>query len=278
MRKGRAIGWSAAYLAGGFGLGFFILRFFARPMAEGGIGPMAAVALQSLVLLAVFGGMTWLIGGKALRLTIADLRLTPVPAGARGLVRGLLLGGTMAAVAMLIAVPVGQAAWRSDGGTPLEWLGTVAITGAVLLPAALVEELMFRGVPLVALSGAFGRLPAILLLSALFGIGHLLNPGIGLLAVLNIALAGCWLGAAFFTAGGLWTATGAHLGWNLSLAAFAAPVSGLPLPMPWIDYSTGGPAWLTGAEFGPEGGLLATLCLAGGLYHYARRLEPETGT
>ena len=67
----------------------------------------------------------------------------------------------MAGMAMLIAVPVGQAAWRSDGGTPLQWLGTVAITGAVLLPAALVEELMFRGVPLVALSGAFGRLPAI---------------------------------------------------------------------------------------------------------------------
>jgi hypothetical protein len=29
--------------------------------------------------------------------------------------------------------------------------------------------------------------------------------------------------------------------------------------MPWIDYAPGGPDWVTGGSFGPEGGLLATL-------------------
>ena len=142
----------------------------------------------------------------------------------------------LAALAMVLAVAAGRATWHEDGGAVSSWLVSVLATGAVLLPAALAEELMFRGVPLVALSRAFGRIPAIVGLSLLFGLGHLSNPGVTGLAVANIAIAGVFLGLAFFTPGGLWTSTGAHLGWNLALAALAAPVSGLPLPMPWLDY------------------------------------------
>ena len=47
------------------------------------------------------------------------------------------------------------------------------------------------------------------------------------------------------------------------LAALDAPVSGLPFRHSrCIDYRSGGPAWLTGGAFGPEGGLAATLALA----------------
>jgi hypothetical protein len=33
--------------------------------------------------------------------------------------------------------------------------------------------------------------------------------------------------------------------------------------MPFLDYHPGGPAWLTGGSFGPEGGVLATLTIVG---------------
>jgi len=270
------VGWSFVFLAGGFGLGFLVLAGIQRLPFMAGFGGVGLIGIQSLVLAAVFGVLTWLIGARRLHLTCRDLRLTPASTGVNGFWTGLCVGGALALVAMLAAVPAGHAAWQQDGGGLLAWLGAVALTGAVLLPAALAAELMFRGVPLVALSRAFGRVPAMVLLSALFGVGHLMNPGIGLLSILNIALAGLWLGAAFFSDGGLWTATGAHLGWNLSLAAFGAPVSGLPLPMPWLDYSAGGPAWLTGGSFGPEGGVLASVCLLGGLLYYVRRPEPES--
>lgn len=263
------------FLGGGLAAALFALMSLEGRLFPPGSNGVKVAGFQSLVLLAVFCFMTWLIGAKALRLTPADLRLTPVSTGVRGFGKGLLVGGALALLAMLVAVPAGHAAWQQDGGTVPQWLRSVGLTGLVLLPAALAEELMFRGVPLVALSRAFGRAPAMLLLSSLFGLGHLMNPGIGLLSVLNIALAGLWLGAAFFTRGGLWTATGAHFGWNLSLASLAAPVSGLPFPMPWLDYSTGGPAWLTGAGFGPEGGIIASLCLAAGLFYYSRRPDPE---
>jgi len=134
----------------------------------------------------------------------------------------------------------------------------------VTLPAAFAEELAFRGVPLIAMSRAVGPVPALLAVSALFGVAHLGNPGVTGLAIANVTLAGVFLGLAFFTPGGLWTSTGAHFGWNLTLAGLAAPVSGIPVPMPWLDYAPGSPAWLTGGGFGPEGGVLATVLLAGG--------------
>ena len=139
--------------------------------------------------------------------------------------------------------------------------------------SALAEELAFRGVPLLALSRALGRLPAIGVLAAGFALAHLANPSVTPLALANIALAGVFLSLAFFTPGGLWTSTGAHFGWNLTLAGLGAPVSGLPLPGRWLDYAPGGPEWLTGGGFGPEGGALASLCLLGGTWIVARRVR-----
>ena len=63
----------------------------------------------------------------------------------------------------------------------------------------------------------------------LFGLSHWGNPDVTPLGLANIGLAGILLGTVFFAPGGIWTAWGAHLGWNLSLAALGAPVSGLPL-------------------------------------------------
>ncbi|HET7042514.1 MAG TPA: CPBP family intramembrane glutamic endopeptidase, partial [Gemmatimonadales bacterium] len=151
----------------------------------------------------------------------------------------------------------------------------------LLLPAAFSEELVFRGLPYVALSRAFGRVPAAIALSVLFGAAHYGNPNVTGLAVANVAIAGVFLSAAFWLPGGIWAATGAHLGWNLTLAALGAPVSGLPFTLPMLDYAMGGPAWLTGGSFGPEGGVIATLIVSAGavllfrrtMHHVPRTLE-----
>ncbi len=275
-RRIAAVGWSLFFIASGLALSIYLLRLVAGStrLASSG-GALSLAALQSISLLVVFGALTWLIGGKALRLKARDFGVVPVAQGVRGFGGGFLLGLLLAALAMAMAVPAGHAAWRGDGGGFGAWVATLGATALVLLPAALAEELVFRGVPLVALSRAFGRRPSLVVLAALFGLGHLFNPGITPLGVTNISVAGLFLGIAFFTPGGLWTSTGAHLGWNLTVAGLAAPVSGLPLPMPWIDYAPGGPDWLTGGSFGPEGGILASLCLAAGAVVLARRVPQE---
>jgi hypothetical protein len=274
ISRGRALGWSVVFLGGGLIISLAILFVvYLRLSLTGGALWLAAV--QSLVMLIVFGALTWSIGRRRLAVDARALGLRPAGAGATGLLRGFALGAIIAGIALLLGVPTAGAAWQLDGGTPAAWARSFSLTALVLFPAAFVEELIFRGAPLVALSRSFGRIPAIVGLSTLFGLAHLSNPDVTALGVANIILAGVFLGAVFFTPGGLWTSTGAHLGWNLTLAGLAAPVSGLPIPMPWLDYTPGGPAWLTGGPFGPEGGLLATLCLLGGCMVAGRRVRQE---
>lgn len=274
----RAAGWSLAFLALGFALSVVLLGVAASVVPIGMEAPLQAALVQAACLLVAFGAATWLVGMRGAGLSPAELRWVPVATGMAGFGRGVLVGALPAVAALGLGVVAGSAAWRGDGGSLGAWLGTASVTGLVLLPAAFAEELIFRGVPLVLLAGLLGRWGAGVLLAALFAVAHLANPGVTALALGNIALASVFLTACFYLPGGLWTATGAHLGWNATLAALAAPVSGLPLEMPMLDYLPGGPAWLTGAGFGPEGGVVATLALVAATAIVARWIAQERTT
>lgn len=221
-----------------------------------------AVLLQGVVLLAAFG-IASLVVARWFRGRIDDWGYGGTMA-VRGFAGGLALAGILAACALLLAVIAGGARWTPDAGTGLEYARTVLLTAGTLAPAALAEEVMFRGVPLVLLASLTGTGTALVLLAALFAALHGANPNVTPLALGNIALAGVFLGLAFYAPGRLWTAWGAHLGWNGTLAALDAPVSGLPFRVPLLDFQPGAPDWLTGGAFGPEGGLVATAVLAFG--------------
>ena len=264
----KAIGWSIAFVVLVFvmtGLLAFGLALVVTgsPAAAStwlqGTGPLP-VLVQGLAMILSALLFTWLIGIRALRLTPTDLRYR-VPHGGAGLGLGAAAGAVAAGIGLATAALVGGAEWSSDAGTAADYAGTVGSVLLVLAPAALAEELVFRGVPLLALAAAFGRGTAIVLVAVAFALVHLGNPNVTSLAIGNIALAGVFLGLAFYAPGGIWTAWGAHLGWNGMLAALDAPVSGVPFRIPFIDYDPGDPAWLTGGSFGPEGGLASTLAL-----------------
>ena len=223
--------------------------------------PVSLVLLQAVGMLFGFGIATWLVGVRGLRLDLRALRWRTSLGWARGFGAGLVLGLLPAAVAMLLGVVVGASAWVPDGGSLSEYLSRVGILLLLLAPAALAEEVIFRGVPLVLFAEAIGRPAAMVALSLIFALAHTGNPDVTIQALGNITLAGILLSLAFYSPGGMWAAFGAHLGWNLTLALLGAPVSGLPFDVPMIDYSMGRPGWLTGGVFGPEGGLLSTLTL-----------------
>jgi CAAX protease family protein len=264
----KAIGWSIAFVVLVLVLTGLIAFCLALPVSGSpaaasawlaGTGP-GPVLLQSLAMLASTALFAWLIGKRVLGLSLTDLRYREPAAGA-GFGLGLIAGAVAAGTGLVIAALVGGAEWSRDTGTAADYAGTVATTLVVLAPAALAEEVLFRGVPIVALARAFGRGTAIVLVAVAFALVHLSNPNVTGLAIGNIALAGIFLGLAFYAPGGIWTAWGAHLGWNGMLAALDAPVSGVPFRVPFIDYDPGSPAWLTGGAFGPEGGLASTLAL-----------------
>ncbi|MGH7578963.1 MAG: lysostaphin resistance A-like protein [Gemmatimonadales bacterium] len=264
----KAIGWSIAFVVLTLILAALLafgLATLIRGTPEGalawlettGPGPTLLQAGTTLASAALF---TWLIGMRALRLTLDDLRYRIRQRGA-GFALGTVAGVAAAGVALAIGAVAGGAEWVPDEGTPAGYLQAATTTILILAPAALAEEAVFRGVPLVLLAAALGRGTAVVLLAIAFSLAHFANPNVTALGIGNIALAGVFLGLAFYAPGGIWTAWGAHLGWNALLAALDTPVSGVPFRIPLLDYVPGDPAWLTGGKFGPEGGLGSTLAL-----------------
>jgi uncharacterized protein len=268
----KAIGWSVAFvvltllLASIVGLGMATLltgsvKQGADWLQQVSPGPMLLQAVTTILASLFF---TWLLGMRVLRLTPADLRWT-VPPGVSGYGVGVLGGCLVAGAALLLAAIVGSAHWVPDAGTPPQYADSALKTVLVLAPSALGEELVFRGVPLVLLAAVIGRGSAVVAVAIGFALAHLTNPNVTALGLGNIALAGVLLGLAFYAPGGIWTAAGVHLGWNALLACLDTPVSGVPFRIPLLDYRPGGPVWLTGGGFGPEGGLAATVAMTLGI-------------
>jgi membrane protease YdiL (CAAX protease family) len=180
-------------------------------------------------------------------------------------IRGALLGGLMAVVAIGLAVVLDGARVHVTAEWSL-WPRVALPLALGLVFAALAEELGFRGYPMRRLADAIGVLPAILILALLFGLAHAKNPSATVFSTVNVALAAIWLSFAFFSAGGMALAWGAHFGWNAALAIlFDAPVSGYAFRVPVVEYTPGSHAWVDGGAFGPEGGIVATVALLAGI-------------
>lgn len=191
--------------------------------------------------------------------------------GAGGWVHGTVVGVTLAAGAVGLAVAAGGAAVTITGEPVTAYLAAAVRLGLVLLIAALSEELLFRGYPLARLSRTLGKPGAAVLLSVGFALVHLGNPEVTAFGLVNIGLASLALSAAFFTRGGLPAAWGLHFGWNGGLAIGAdAPVSGVPFDVPLLEFVPGSREWVTGGTFGPEGGMVASLAMAAGLAWFVR--------
>lgn len=221
-------------------------------------GQMWWMARNGVYQLAGFFGATWLVGRFANQYSWDRMGWRRPAALPRHFLRGLALGGAMAALAVLLAVVSDGAELRFTGVAGFLYVAGPLAVG--LLTAALSEELMWRGYPLRRLADAIGPGAATVVLAIGFGSAHLSNPGTNLLSTVNIALAGVWLGVAFFTRGGMVLAWGLHLGWNAGLSlVFDAPVSGLAFDVPGADYTPGAHAWLDGGRFGPEGGVIGTV-------------------
>jgi CAAX protease family protein len=222
------------------------------------------LARDGVLQLAGFLTATWLVGRLANRYSWERMGWRQPRATPRRFLRGLALGGAMAGFAVLLAVVTDGAELRLSGLGGFPAVAGPLVVG--LCAAALSEELMWRGYPLRRLADAIGPGAATVLLAVGFGSAHLSNPGTSLLSTVNIAVAGLWLGVAFFSRGGMPLAWGLHLGWNAGLSlVFDAPVSGLAFDVPGVDYTPGVHAWLDGGRFGPEGGVIGTLVFIAGV-------------
>ncbi|MFC1785353.1 lysostaphin resistance A-like protein [Candidatus Neomarinimicrobiota bacterium] len=118
------------------------------------------------------------------------------------------------------------------------------------------EELTFRGYLLQNLTDGIGIKWAALLSSVIFGLLHLLNPNASVLPGIIIILITFLLVLGWLRTGQLWIPFGLHAGWNFFMGPiFGFPVSGM-VEDSLLKLTITGPEWITGGDFGPEGGFL----------------------
>ena len=190
---------------------------------------------------------------------------------------GLGLGAVLIAVAVVLLLVTGSAAFAPDAGNPVGYLTSLTWTLLYFYLAAAYEEIWFRGYGFQALVEGVGAWPAAIASSALFSLLHAANPNFGFAAFANIFLAGLMLALAYLRTRSLWFVTALHAGWNWAMASlFAFPVSGLTIiDTPLYDAVESGSDWWTGGEFGPEAGVVGTLALLVGLWVLIRGPAPR---
>lgn len=187
---------------------------------------------------------------------------------ARVLSRGVFYGTGAIVGTTLLLWMVGALRFEAsplvDGSvsTAGAWGGTSLRLLMLLAPAALWEELIFRGylwhVAVDGLGIVFARWSTSLAFTAV----HLMNPGASFRSTVVVFLAGLCLGLTRERFSSLPAAWGAHLAWNWVMAAVLhVPVSGLAFATPGYSALLSGPDWLTGGAWGPEGSVIAGLVL-----------------
>jgi len=177
---------------------------------------------------------------------------------------GSLLGTVTLALTVAAEAAFGSASFASQhhSGDQLVW----AFAGmlVVFAMAAAFEELVFRGFAFQALVHNIGPVAAIFITSVFFGFAHLGNPNPTLISTVNTIVAGIWLSVAYLVTRSLWFSTALHYSWNLAMVyIFGLPVSGIS------TFDTLGvlagrdrpPVLISGGDYGPEGGIAATLVL-----------------
>ena len=181
----------------------------------------------------------------------------------RDFLRGSLLGAVILIAAIGIAMALGATRLPINTTDPAFLLQSFAFFLIFFLIAAANEEAMVRGFAFQALEHNLGAVVAITLTSIIFGLLHLANDKVTLFSTLNTMIAGVWLGVAYLKTRSLWLATALHYSWNFVMAMiFGLPVSGITKfqNYAWLRGEST-MRWISGGEYGPEGGAAATLVL-----------------
>jgi membrane protease YdiL (CAAX protease family) len=239
---------------------------------------LAAAGYTSMVgspfFLAVSGGVSlvialtigWLCGKYLEGLPFRALGAWFTYGWLRNLIVGLVLGLLTLAAAAGIAAAFGGV-WflqnKTDGAGSIA--ASMAVSLGVFAVAAAFEESLFRGYILQTFARSGLIWFGVLLTAVLFASVHQGNPGVNKLAWINTFLAGIWFGIAYLRTRDLWFVTGLHLMWNWAQGSlFGIEVSGLKeiAAAPLLREVEYGPAWLTGGDYGLEGGLACTAALA----------------
>ena len=206
----------------------------------------------------------WLCGRFFEHLPFRALGVSPINNWWKHLLIGLLIGAVSLAFAVVIPLLSGNVSITfNPAGSSAIWL-TLIVSFVIFAVAAAFEESLFRGYLFQTLTREKMAWTAIVLTSVFFGAVHLQNKNADWISTLNTMLAGVWFAAAYLKTGDLWFPFGIHLMWNWTQGAiFGISVSGINelTTAPLLRTADAGPKWLTGGDYGIEGGIACAIAI-----------------
>ncbi len=151
----------------------------------------------------------------------------------------------------------------------------------LLLPAWIIqsstEEILARGWLMHILGAKYKPMIGLVVSSVIFGLIHLTNDGVGVIAILNIILVGFLFGFYVIHTKNLWGACGMHAAWNFAQGnVFGFSVSGIDISdYSLVRFSATGSEALTGGSFGPEASIFATVVIGAALMIMIMKVRQE---
>ena len=139
------------------------------------------------------------------------------------------------------------------------------------------EEVIFRGYMLKNLMQSFNPFVSLFISSTLFCLIHSSNPNVNYLGLINIFLAGYFLGISYVYTKNLWFPFALHFSWNFFQSMFGFNVSGLD-SYSIIDFSTPKNNFFNGGEFGFESSIISIVVLILGsiiIWNYFKKNAPK---
>lgn len=262
LRAGPRLAMHGALIVGAY----FVVFGLIAPLLGRGIGVFASLfaLLMAIVVALTIACARWID-----RRPIAELGIAGRPGYLVDVAFGVALGGACMGAIALFEIEMGWARYAPRYASAADAAGAVGAFGSSLtvwISVAVIEELQFRGYPLINLSEGLGAMRrrrdvaaaiAVVVTSLVFGVAHGANPGASPAAVALVGFGGILLAVGLVVQGDLAIPIGLHLGWNFFQNLFGMQVSG----QTWLEDASLlrrqelGPDVATGGAFGPEAGL-----------------------
>lgn len=241
-----------------------LMQPFGGPLVVSALSTFATGALANAVL-----ARGWERG------QLADFGLAWSTASARELLTGIACGAGGAILIVLVALVARLAIFDAVVGADRAWAG-LPVLAIVLLFGSVGEELVFHGYAFQHLVRNMGEFATVLPVGILFGLMHLGNPGVTLLAVVNTIAWGVLIGCAYLRTRTLWLPIGMHFGWNVAMPFLGVNLSGFTMGVTGYELRWRADVLWSGGAYGLEGSLFTTGVVAG-LFFLLYRLIPQRG-
>jgi membrane protease YdiL (CAAX protease family) len=170
---------------------------------------------------------------------------------------GIVWGFVAECATMFVLYMTGNLAFQGYALTGSAAVQYALLWGAAFVMVGFFEEFLFRGYPQFTLASGIGFWPAAFLLSGLFWLGHMQNPGETWIGGLATALAALLFCVSLRLTGNLWFAIGMHAAWDWAETYFFGVAdSGMPANGHLLNTALTGNKWMTGGTVGPEGSVV----------------------